>query len=148
MKDYSPNAVIHEVIDNIPKTYHGRDGVRKAFKDLYRKIPHDTSHFEFEHIAIDHDHAQVVWKAAIPEKNVLIRGMDSFAFDDENRITNQSTMAISQQQQQQQQQPRRETMTTTAKITATGDNKDVNKVKDCRRRSNPLGNHFHFSGMY
>jgi hypothetical protein len=95
MEDYSDSVVIHEVVDNVPKTYRGHEGVRRAFRDMYRKIPHDTSHFEFEHIAIDHDHAQVVWKATIPDRDVIIQGMDSFAFDKDNRIIKQSIMAIS-----------------------------------------------------
>mmetsp|Transcript_13592 Transcript_13592/g.19819 ORF Transcript_13592/g.19819 Transcript_13592/m.19819 type:complete len:203 (-) Transcript_13592:582-1190(-) len=95
MKDYSNDVVIHEVMDNVPKTYRGHDGVRQAFRDMYYKVPHDTSHFEFEFIAVDHDHAQVVWRAVIPGKDVVIQGMESFAFDEDNHITNQSIMAIS-----------------------------------------------------
>ena len=145
MKDYSPNTVIHEVIDNVPKSYHGREGVQKAFKDLYRKIPHDTSHMEFEHIAIDHDHAQVVWKAEIPDDDVVIRGMDSFAFDSENRITNQSTMAISSSRsklQEHEEQRLREAVM--AKMI--GKDVDHEEVKEVSRRRTLLGKHF--SGMY
>jgi hypothetical protein len=93
LKDYSDTSVIHEVIDNVPKTYKGRDGAKQAFRDMYRKIPHDTSQFEFEHVAIDHNHAQVVWKATLGD-NKIVRGIDSFAFDENNQITNQSIMAI------------------------------------------------------
>ena len=93
IKDYSSDCMIHLVIDNTPHTYKGHDGIIQTFKDLYEKIPHDTSHFVFEHVSINNNHAQVVWKAIIPDRQVIIRGMDSFAFDNQNKITNQSIMA-------------------------------------------------------
>ena len=72
------------------------DGARHAFLQLFNVVPHDLSHqIEFEHIAIDHNHAQVVWKAHIPSQQKVIRGMDSFAFDEDNRIVHQSIMALS-----------------------------------------------------
>lgn len=96
LKDYSENCTIHLVVDNQPQTFHGRDGARQAFLQLFNLVPHDLSHhIEFEHIAIDHNHAQVVWKAEIPSQDKIIRGMDSFAFDQDNRIVHQSIMALS-----------------------------------------------------
>ena len=35
LKDYREDSVIYEVIDDKPATYRGRDGVRKAVKDLF-----------------------------------------------------------------------------------------------------------------
>jgi hypothetical protein len=93
LKDYSEDTVIHEVLDNVPRTYHGHEGVRQAFRDMFKKIPHDTSHFEFDHIAIDHNHAQVVWKAETPSRGVII-GTDSFAFGKDNRIIHQTIVAM------------------------------------------------------
>jgi hypothetical protein len=93
LKDYSEDTVIHGVIDNVPRTYHGHDGVRQAFRDMFHKIPHDTSHFGFEHIAINHNHAQVVWKAETASRGAII-GTDSFAFDRDNRISHQATVAM------------------------------------------------------
>jgi hypothetical protein len=96
LKDYSENCIIHQVMDNVPRTFQGRDGARQAFVQLFNLIPHDMSHsLEFEHVAIDHNHAQVVWKAEVPSQNKIIRGIDSFAFDHENRIVHQTIMAAS-----------------------------------------------------
>ncbi|KAG7370185.1 hypothetical protein IV203_027931 [Nitzschia inconspicua] len=96
LKDYSETCTIHHVVDNQPQTFHGQDGARQAFLQVFNMVPHDLSHqIEFEHIAIDHNHAQVVWKAEIPSENKMIRGMDSFAFDKNNRIVHQSVMALS-----------------------------------------------------
>jgi hypothetical protein len=93
-KDYSEDVVVHEVVDNVPHTYHGKPGVRQSFRDMFYKIPHDTSHFELEHIAINHNHAQVIWKAETPTHGI-IRGTDSFAFDKDNRIESQTIVALS-----------------------------------------------------
>jgi hypothetical protein len=93
-KDFSEDAVVHEVVDNVPHTYHGKSGVRQSFRDMFSKIPHDTSHFDIEHIAINHNHAQVIWKAETPTHGV-IRGTDSFAFDKDNRIESQTIVALS-----------------------------------------------------
>jgi hypothetical protein len=114
LKDYSETCTVHQVIDNQPHTFHGRDGARQAFLQLFNLVPHDflalqqqqqqqQNHYhyqghhsiEFEHVAINHNHAQVVWKADIPSQSKVIRGMDSFAFDDNNRIVHQSNMALS-----------------------------------------------------
>ena len=79
----------------MPRTFSGRDGARRAFVELFGLVPHDMSHcLEFEHIAIDHNHAQVVWKANV-SFNKTIRGIDSFAFDETNHIVHQSVMAVS-----------------------------------------------------
>lgn len=96
LKDYSEKCTIHQVVDNVPKTFHGKDGARQAFRNVFNLVPHDLTHsIEFEHIAIDHNHAQVVWKAEVPSRNQSIRGMDSFAFDKDDRIVHQSVMALS-----------------------------------------------------
>jgi hypothetical protein len=102
LKDYADDCVIHTVINGTPASYHGHDGVKNVFKDLYRRIPHDASHFELEHIAVNHDHAQVVWKARLQGDPVdgttsFIRGTDSFAFDSADsgsRIKHQTTVAL------------------------------------------------------
>jgi len=103
-KDFSEDAVVHEVVDNVPHAYHGKSGVRQSFRDksgvrqsfrdMFSKIPHDRSKFEMEHIAINHNHAQVIWKGETPAHGI-IRGTDSFAFDKNNRIKSQAIVALS-----------------------------------------------------
>ena len=93
LKDYSTNTVIHEVVDSVPHTYHGRQGARQAFRDMFALLPHDITHFELEHVAVNHNHAQVVWKAETPHH--YIRGTDAFTFDEDNRIEAQSIVALS-----------------------------------------------------
>jgi hypothetical protein len=96
LKDYSDKCIIHLVVDNVPRTFQGRDGARRAFLELFGLLPHDMSHsLEFEHIAIDHNHAQVVWKAEVTSQKKTVRGIDSFAFDENNHIVHQSVMAVS-----------------------------------------------------
>ncbi|KAL3926195.1 MAG: hypothetical protein SGARI_005682 [Bacillariaceae sp.] len=91
LSDYSESCVVHLVVNNVPR----RDGARRAFVELFGLVPHDMSHsLEFEHIAIDHNHAQVVWKANVSSTKT-IRGIDSFAFDENNHIEHQSIMAVS-----------------------------------------------------
>ena len=116
LKDYTDDCLVHVVIDGQPNSYKGHDGIKQVFKDLYRLIPHDASHFELEHIAINHDHAQVVWKARLGQDGDAsnttddddddagtkryIRGTDSFAFDtqDNHRIKHQTTVALTWQE--------------------------------------------------
>mmetsp|Transcript_119 Transcript_119/g.191 ORF Transcript_119/g.191 Transcript_119/m.191 type:complete len:200 (+) Transcript_119:85-684(+) len=93
LKDYSEDVVIHKVVDGTPATYKGRDGVRQVFRDMFHTIPHDTSHFKFDHMAINHNHAQIVWSADTPAQGV-IRGTDSFTFDVDNRIKHQTIVAL------------------------------------------------------
>ena len=66
----------------------------QSFRDMFSEIPHDRSKFEMEHIAINHNHAQVIWKGETPAHGI-IRGTDSFAFDKNNRIKSQAIVALS-----------------------------------------------------
>ena len=95
MRDYSDTAVLHTVLDGVPTSYT-RDQIPQAFRALYRLLPHDETHLEFEHIAVNHDHAQVVWKARLANGDRM-RGTDSFAFsrhDGSNQIEHQTTVAL------------------------------------------------------
>eukprot|EP00429_Kryptoperidinium_foliaceum_P001236 CAMPEP_0176016062 /NCGR_PEP_ID=MMETSP0120_2-20121206/7656_1 /TAXON_ID=160619 /ORGANISM="Kryptoperidinium foliaceum, Strain CCMP 1326" /LENGTH=169 /DNA_ID=CAMNT_0017349045 /DNA_START=51 /DNA_END=560 /DNA_ORIENTATION=+ len=72
-EDYNKDSVIFEVLDEVPKTYHGKRGVR--------------------HVAINRNHAQVVWKAETAGHETIV-GTDSFTFDDKNHIASQSIVAL------------------------------------------------------
>ena len=91
LNDYSDDSVIHELIDNAPTTYHGKQGVRQMCRDAARF----WTKFELEHVAINHNHAQVIWKAETPTHSKVV-GTDSFTFDKDNHITSQTIVALSQ----------------------------------------------------
>lgn len=105
MKDYCDDAVIHEVMDDVPATYHGQNGIRRSVKDFMKMLhAQDSSEEEGEgrpkvdlqHIKIHQNHAQVTWKAETPQ-HTQIFGTDAFTFDENNRIKSQSIVALSQE---------------------------------------------------
>jgi len=98
IKDYSEDAVIYEVINNIPATYRGADGLRKSVNDFVTMLHTEDgkSKVELQHIKINHNHAQVTWKAETPH-HTHIFGTDAFTFDANNRIKSQSIVAISEE---------------------------------------------------
>jgi len=105
VKDYADDSVIYEVIDDKPKSYHGRSGARKAVEDMRSMLPsgttkehndEDKSKFDLQHIKVNHNHAQVIWKAETP-KHTTIFGTDSFTFDEDNHIRSQTIVALSQE---------------------------------------------------
>lgn len=104
--DYSDDAVIHEVIDDVPHTYRGALGVRQSVRDFVAMLHADDDgdgggegggrpKVEILHVKIHRNHAQVTWKAETP-KHTHIFGTDAFTFDENNRIKSQSIVALSQ----------------------------------------------------
>jgi hypothetical protein len=95
IKDYDRDAAIYEVLDEVPKTYHGRCGVRQMCRDVLGKV----QNIELQHVAINGNHAQVVWmgETKMPSPNVIV-GTDSFTFNDDNRITSQTIVALTRKE--------------------------------------------------
>ena len=93
VKDYNSDITIHEVLDNIPKTYHGKRGVRKMCKDILGKL----QNIELQHIAVNHNHAQVIWKGETSSHQTIV-GTDSFTFDEDNHISSQTIVALTQEE--------------------------------------------------
>mmetsp|Transcript_26235 Transcript_26235/g.38401 ORF Transcript_26235/g.38401 Transcript_26235/m.38401 type:complete len:110 (-) Transcript_26235:1103-1432(-) len=92
MEDYSSDSVIYEVLDSVPKTYHGKKGVKKMCKDILGKL----QNIELEHIAVNHTHAQVIWRGETSSHATIV-GTDSFTFDEKNKITSQTIVALTQE---------------------------------------------------
>jgi hypothetical protein len=90
LQDYSSEPTLHEVLDGKPATYHGKEGVRHFYKDI-AKWTHDS--VDLQYMAVNHNHAQVFWTGET-DKHETIVGTDSFAFDDQNHITSQTTVAM------------------------------------------------------
>lgn len=117
VKDYHDDSIIHKVIDDQPCTYSGREGARKAFQDMISYVQvaptkgddHDNPRnhdlhsdvVKLQHISINRNHAQVIWRAETTASNdggsnKVIVGTDSFTFDpSDNHITSQTTVAMS-----------------------------------------------------
>lgn len=94
VKDYDKDATIYEVVDEIPQTYRGRSGVRLMCRDLNGKL----QSIELQHVAINQNHAQVVWKGETKSRcHGIIVGTDSFTFDKDNRITTQTIVALTEE---------------------------------------------------
>jgi hypothetical protein len=108
MEDYNQDSVIYEVLDEVPKTYYGKRGVRKMCKDVLGKV----KNIELEHVSVNRNHAQVVWRGETTTQDDgdggddlhhhhhhhTIVGTDSFTFDENNHITSQTIVALTQQE--------------------------------------------------
>lgn len=93
VKDYAPNSVIYKVMDEIPTMYRGRRGVEEMCREIYGQL----ENIELEHVAVDQNHAQVVWKGETKgPSHTTIYGRDFFTFDDKNHIVSQTIVALSQ----------------------------------------------------
>jgi hypothetical protein len=107
LKDFREDSVVHELINDQPTTYHGRSGVRQAVEHVRSLLQDDDEKTEnknekkeptkidLQHIAVNHNHAQVIWKAETPSHRKIV-GTDSFFFDDNNRIAAQTIVALSE----------------------------------------------------
>ena len=98
-KDYCEDATIHEVIDDVPATYHGTDGLRCSMNEFAAMLHAQDGKptIDLQHIKIYRNHAQVTWKAETPHHTCIL-GTDAFTFDENNRIKSQSIVALSQVQ--------------------------------------------------
>ena len=98
-KDYCEDATIYEVIDDIPETYHGMDGLRSSMNELAAilQAQDGTPTIDLKHVKIYRNHAQVTWKAETPH-HTYVFGTDAFTFDENNRIKSQSIVALSEVQ--------------------------------------------------
>lgn len=93
VKDYAPNSVIHKVLDNVPTTYRGRRGVEEMCREIYGQL----QSIELEHVAVDHNHARVIWKGETKgPSHTTIFGRDFFTFDEHNHIVSQTIVALTQ----------------------------------------------------
>ncbi len=96
IKDYAPNSVIHKVLDDVPTTYRGRRGVEEMCREIYGQL----KSIELEHVAVDHNHARVIWKGETKgPSHTTIFGRDFFTFDNQNHIVSQTIVALTQQDQ-------------------------------------------------
>ena len=86
--DYVEGSVVYELMDGVPRSYHGKDGARVLLKDIPLPI-------EIQHINVKLNHAQVVWKAKSSTHGTIV-GTDSFTFDKDNHILLQSTVALTE----------------------------------------------------
>jgi hypothetical protein len=91
-RDYDPDSVIYEVVDNSPKAYRGRQGVEQMCRDMLGKV----KNIELQHVAVNHNHAQVIWKGETLSHSTIL-GTDSFTFDDQNHITKQTIVALTEE---------------------------------------------------
>lgn len=99
LKDYRDDTVIYELINDKPTTHRGLDGVSEAMKDLFVLLhtDDDKEHpkVDLQHIKVNQNHAQVIWKFETSHQNVVY-GTESFTFDENDRIKSQSIVALSQ----------------------------------------------------
>jgi hypothetical protein len=93
IKDYNQDAIIYEVIDEVPRTYHGKRGIQQMCRDVLGKV----QNIELQHVAINRNHAQVVWKGKT-KSHATIVGTDSFTFDHNNRIAAHSIVALTEKE--------------------------------------------------
>lgn len=98
MEDYNHDSVIYEVLDQVPKIYHGKRGVKKMCKDVLGKV----KNMELEHVAVNHNHAQVIWKGETEDSHAAIVGTDSFTFDENDHITSQTIVALTQEKEKEE----------------------------------------------
>jgi hypothetical protein len=91
LKDYSSDSVIYEVLDDVPTTYRRKKGVKKMCRDILGKV----KNIELQHIAVNRNHAQVIWKGETSSHTTIV-GTDSFTFDENNQITTQTIVALTQ----------------------------------------------------
>jgi ketosteroid isomerase-like protein len=95
LKDYSEDTVIYEVIDDKPETFRGKERVKEALEGMIGMANEQgATKIDLEHVKINHNHAQVIWKAETADNKSII-GTDSFTFDKDNHIAMQSTVALS-----------------------------------------------------
>jgi ketosteroid isomerase-like protein len=95
LKDYSEDTVIYEVIDDKPETFRGKERVKEALEGMIGMATEQgATKIDLEHVKINHNHAQVIWKAETSEHKCIV-GTDSFTFDKDNHIAMQSTVALS-----------------------------------------------------
>ena len=97
-KDYRDDATIYTVMDDVPATYHGADGLRSSMNGFAAMLhaQDGKATMELQHMKIDHNHAQVTWRAETPH-HTYIFGTDAFTFDKSNQIISQSVVALSQE---------------------------------------------------
>lgn len=92
LQDYADDSVIYELIDGKPLTHRGSDGILASMTDVLKVAPSHS--VELQHIKIHHNHAQVIWEAHTPDKDLF--GTDSYTFNKSNKIQSQSTVILSQ----------------------------------------------------
>jgi hypothetical protein len=111
LKDYTDDTVIYQVVDGVPATYRGKRGIRRMLlqhDDCHISDPTHSNgsshgnamvvdHVELEHVAVNHNHAQVVWKGQDSQSRTRIVGTDSFTFDHDNHIVKQTVVAMTSQ---------------------------------------------------
>ena len=60
---------------------------------MCRDVLGKVKNIELEHIAVNHNHAQVIWKGETASHAKIV-GTDSFTFDENNHITSQTIVAL------------------------------------------------------
>jgi hypothetical protein len=101
LKDYTDDTVLYQVVDGVPATYRGKRGIRQMLlqhEDCHMAAdPVVVDHVELQHIAVNHNHAQVIWKGQDSQSRTRIVGTDSFTFDHDNHIVKQTVVAMTEQ---------------------------------------------------
>jgi hypothetical protein len=87
---YHPNVTVYQVQDTQPQTFHGHEGVQTFWEQQRATLQEQPRHVE--HMAVDHQHARVLWKA--PSHVGVVYGSDCYTFDEKNRILSQTTVIM------------------------------------------------------
>eukprot|EP00977_Amphora_coffeiformis_P001404 scaffold287_cov173-Amphora_coffeaeformis.AAC.18 len=100
LKDYTGNSVVHQVIDGVAVTNHGKEGARRLWEVMCG--PHH--HLKVQHLLVQDNHAKVVWEAHVDAERTsldaaekVLVGTDWFTFDLQNHIQTQTTVALSEE---------------------------------------------------
>ena len=102
LQDYREDSVIYTVVDGQPVTYRGLAGARRANQEISSLLLHhqpregERLELDFEHVSVQGNHAQVVWKAETENHKTSIWGTDSFEFDEDNHIAQQTVVALTE----------------------------------------------------
>jgi hypothetical protein len=94
--EYTKDAVIHQVLNDVPTTYRGKNGIHRALLtgDTLLHSLKEAKSIHIDHFAVNHNHAQVTWSAETSHK--ILVGTDYITFDDTNHITCRTIVALTQ----------------------------------------------------
>lgn len=88
--DYSPNAVLHHIVNGEYSCYKGKEEIRKAFQEIFDMHVVGSSTFNLEHVIVDKEShmGMAVWSGSIPGK-IFPQSNDTFYFDENGKIESQ-----------------------------------------------------------
>lgn len=89
--DYDESAFLINNINGDRKKFHGQDGIRMAFQDIFEMHPATHSSFLLKHIFVDRLHAKVTWTAKT-ETHEFPDSTDTFVFNGQGKIIKQVYM--------------------------------------------------------